>query len=78
MIHGVLGPSIGIVDDYFLSTEAYEGDICCTVSYPTVSDVLCVPKQFPLDLYCIRLSSEPMSVIDFALPSGKVSDVFFS
>lgn len=78
MIYGVLGPSTGIVDDDFLSTEAYEWDICCAVSYPTVSDVLWVPKQFSLDLYCIGLSSEPMSVIDFALPSRNVSDVFFS
>lgn len=40
-------------------------------SYSTVSAELFAAKQFFLDLYCIKLLAEPLSVADFALPNGR-------
>ncbi|GBM70736.1 hypothetical protein AVEN_17437-1 [Araneus ventricosus] len=80
LIHGpigVPGPTEGVVDDDAWSTEEHEWDVCCTVSYPTVSSELCVSKHLSLDLHCIGLSTEPLSGADFTLPSGTVSDAFF-
>ncbi|GBN62695.1 hypothetical protein AVEN_179733-1 [Araneus ventricosus] len=73
----VPGPTVGIVDDDAWSTEAREWEVCCIVSYPTVSSELCAPKHLRLDLHYIGLSAEPLSGADFALPSGTVSDVLF-
>ncbi|GBM69312.1 hypothetical protein AVEN_112654-1 [Araneus ventricosus] len=73
----VPGPTVGVADDDAWSTEAQEWDVCFTVPYPTLSAELCVPKHLHLDLHCIRLSAEPLSGADFALPSGTVSGVLF-
>ncbi|GBM97205.1 hypothetical protein AVEN_121996-1 [Araneus ventricosus] len=78
LIHGPVSMFPGpVVDDDAWSTEAHEGEVCCTVQYPTVSAELCVPKHLRLDLHCIRLSDEPLSGADFALPSETVSNVLF-
>ncbi|GBM76416.1 hypothetical protein AVEN_244787-1 [Araneus ventricosus] len=70
-------PTVGVVDDDSWSTELQEWDVCCTVSYPTVSAELCIPKHLRLDVHCIGLSAEALSGADFAFPSGTVSDVLF-
>lgn len=49
--HDFSGHSVGIVGDYAWSTEAIEWNVCCVVSYSTVSCKLWVPDQFYYDLY---------------------------
>lgn len=60
------------------STDAHEWDFWYVVPYPTISvDIVYTLKQFYLDLKCIGLPADALVSIDFASPSGTVSNVLF-
>lgn len=68
------GPRAVVLRDDALS---HKWDVCCVVTYPKDTAELCALKQLAFNLYCIGLSTEPVSVTDFNLLGSRVSDIFF-
>ncbi|GFT55875.1 hypothetical protein TNCV_1053331 [Trichonephila clavipes] len=64
--------TVGVFDDNAWSTEAREWDVCCAAPNPTMSTEMCVAKRCTWT----SIAADPLSGTDFALLSGRVSDVF--
>lgn len=57
----------------FSQQKHMSGDVSCVVSHSKVFGKLFTPKEFYFDLYCTKMSIEPISSSDFLLTKRLIS-----